>query len=130
LLCHKAKEHTVKKLVDHQRKNNLEIDMQIFEKVATDVIGGAVIVLLAWLGWKKANKVATSDSAEANVYALMNDEIKRMSEQIKQLSSAYDDLSRQIITERLECAKNMAELKAQINELKSQIKPRTTKKAV
>jgi peptidoglycan hydrolase CwlO-like protein len=110
-------------------KNNLEIDMQIFEKLATDIVGGAVIVLLGWLGWKKANKVATSDGAEANVYGLMNEEIKRMAVQIKQLSSAYDDLSRQIITERLECAKNMAELKAQINELKSQIKPRTTKKA-
>ncbi len=104
--------------------------MQLFDKVATDIIGGAVIVLLGWLGWKKANKVATSDSAEANVYGLMNEEIKRMAVQIKDLSSAYDDLSRQIINERLECAKNMAELKAQINELKAQIKPRTTKKAV
>jgi archaellum component FlaC len=104
--------------------------MQIFDKVATDIIGGAVIVLLGWLGWKKANKVATSDSAEANVYGLMNEEIKRMAEQIKHLSSAYDDLSRQIINERLECAKNITELKNQINELKSQIKPRTTKKAV
>jgi archaellum component FlaC len=102
--------------------------MQIFDKVATDIIGGAVIVLLGWLGWKKANKVATSDSAEANVYGLMNEEIKRMAVQIKDLSSAYDDLSRQIINERLECAKNMAELKEQINELKAQIKPRTTKK--
>jgi len=104
--------------------------MQIFDKVATDIIGGAVIVLLGWLGWKKANKVATSDGAEANVYGLMNEEIKRMAEQIKHLSSAYDDLSRQIINERLECAKNITELKNQINELKSQIKPRTTKKAV
>ena len=102
--------------------------MQIFDKVATDIIGGAVIVLLGWLGWKKANKVATSDSAEANVYGLMNEEIKRMAVQIKDLSSAYDDLSRQIINERLECAKNMAELKEQINELKAQIKPRTIKK--
>jgi archaellum component FlaC len=104
--------------------------MQMFDKVATEVIGGAVVILLGWLGWKKANKVATSDGAEANIYALMNDEIKRMAEQIKHLSSAYDDLSRQIINERLECAKNITELKNQINELKAQIKPRTTKKAV
>jgi archaellum component FlaC len=104
--------------------------MQVFDKVATEIIGGAVVILLGWLGWKKANKVAVSDGAEANIYALMNEEIKRMAVQIKDLSSAYDDLSRQIINERLECAKNMAELKAQINELKAQIKPRTTKKAV
>ena len=104
--------------------------MQVFDKVATEVIGGAVVILLGWLGWKKANKVATSDGAEANIYALMNDEIKRMAAQIKQLSSAYDDLSRQIITERLECAKNMAELKEQINELKAHINIKSGKKAV
>lgn len=102
--------------------------MGFLEKIGIDLIGGAVLILIGWLGWKKARKVATTEGAETDVVALLNSEVKRLSEQMSSLSVSYTLLSQQIIKEREDCSREITALRVKVEQLEAMIA--ANKKAV
>lgn len=95
--------------------------MGFLEKIGIDVIGGAVIILLGWLGWKKAQKVATSEGAETDVVALLNGEVKRLSAQVSDLSISHANLSLQMLKEREDCSRDITTLGIKVEQLEARI---------
>lgn len=81
--------------------------MESLEKVGVEVIGGAVVMLFGWLGWKKANNVATKDDAETKVYSLMQEEIQRLTAQVNQM-----------VAEHQNCTQRVQALSAEVASLK------------
>lgn len=92
--------------------------LESLDKIGTDIIGGAVLTLFGWLGWKKAKKVAVSDTAETDVITLLQKQVNTLSQKYDELYIAYTELQRQVLAERSECGRKINELE---NKLASMV---------
>lgn len=84
--------------------------MDNLEKIGAEIVAGAAVTLAGWLGWRKANTVATKDGAEAELYTLMQEEIKRLSSQVNAL-----------VTEHQTCTERVQALTQEVASLKQMI---------
>ena len=92
--------------------------MDNLEKLGIEIIGGIGVLIAGWLGFKKANNLATSTGAETGVIEILQNELTRLAGQVTQLSTDYASLNKILIDERTDCNERITALSNQINELK------------
>jgi capsule polysaccharide export protein KpsE/RkpR len=92
--------------------------MDNLEKLGMEIVGGVAVLVAGWLGIRKANTVATKDSAEAELYSLMQEEIKRMSAQMNQLLNEHQSCTERVqaLTQEVASLKQMILLEKQHRE--------------
>lgn len=83
-----------------------------------DVIGAVGVMAAGWLGYKKIGNTVTKTDAETDVYQLLQTELSRVSTQLSQLSSRYNELQLALFNEREECSKRISTLTEQIDDIR------------
>lgn len=90
-----------------------------------ELAGGAVAIVLAWLGYNKVQKVANEDAGESDAVTVLRREVARLAQQVESLSLLNASLHLQIINERSTCSDSVASLKTEVIDLKHAVELET-----